>query len=690
MLFEEWKPQVHILGVRHHGPRSARHVKNELDRIRPRVVLIEGPSDANAQLAYWDLLEPPVALLAYERDDPSKALFYPFALFSPEWQALLWAKQNDTPVFFIDIPAKFSMARSAEKDVPRKDPFRLLNQLSGMGEDDIWWDRFLEEHSGEESIFPLIGELIGHLRSEVPTSSWDSIREAYMRLEIAKAKRKYKEPLAVVCGAWHVPALQDSIPAKSDRLQIKGLESVKLSFSWVPWSYERLCLSSGYGAGLTAPDWYRFLWECGGRVDPSIWFSQKAGVFREAGLSASTAELIDAVHMSHQLAALREHAVISLRDVKDSTIAVLMSGNRKTWSVLRHKILVTSNLGVVDPTLPKTPLEKEFLKKVKSLRLKLDTDVREIRLDLRTDSGRAKSIFFHRLSILGLPWAVKEEEQGGRGTFWEHWSYRWKPDYVLHLIESLRWGTTLVSAARGAVENGFEHEKEIVSILDLLTEAIGADLPQSIVFGCRSLGDVIVQCSEPSDFLDAVPRLIFMLVYGRAGGLPREAVRAMIDRMVESLSFSLPNSCLGQASEKAMEKIEQIRNVLHALQLLDDERLLNLWIDTLRDLSDKGRILPILRGYALRVLHDLNMVDDDALFVRLQKELSLVEEAMVIGQWIEGFLLGSAQILLYDTRFFDIVERWLLSLREDDFQLLLPLLRRVFSSFRAPEQAALR
>ena len=33
-------------------------------------------------------MEPPVALLAYAADDPARAAFWPFAVFSPEWQAI--------------------------------------------------------------------------------------------------------------------------------------------------------------------------------------------------------------------------------------------------------------------------------------------------------------------------------------------------------------------------------------------------------------------------------------------------------------------------------------------------------------------------------------------------------------------------------------------------------------------------
>ena len=57
---------VHFLGIRHHGPGSARAVATALAELRPDVVLIEGPPEADkvVELAGSEEMEPPVALAA--------------------------------------------------------------------------------------------------------------------------------------------------------------------------------------------------------------------------------------------------------------------------------------------------------------------------------------------------------------------------------------------------------------------------------------------------------------------------------------------------------------------------------------------------------------------------------------------------------------------------------------------------
>ena len=122
----EHTTRVAVLPVRHHGPGSARSVVAELDRLQPSAVLIEGPADAGPVLglAADPEMVPPVALLAYAPDEPRVSAFWPFAVFSPEWQALAWAAAHQVPARFCDVPAAVMLAhrgrtgQRAEPDPP--------------------------------------------------------------------------------------------------------------------------------------------------------------------------------------------------------------------------------------------------------------------------------------------------------------------------------------------------------------------------------------------------------------------------------------------------------------------------------------------------------------------------------------------------------------------------------------------
>src|SRR5690242_12714326 len=85
--------RLHLFGVRHHGPGSAHSLLAALDALDPAIVLVEGPPEADDILRFVgaSAMRPPVALLVHGQDDPMLASFYPFAVFSPEWQAIRWA-----------------------------------------------------------------------------------------------------------------------------------------------------------------------------------------------------------------------------------------------------------------------------------------------------------------------------------------------------------------------------------------------------------------------------------------------------------------------------------------------------------------------------------------------------------------------------------------------------------------------
>ena len=98
---------VEVLGIRHHGPGSARSVLLALDELAPTAVVIEGPPelDTVAALAADPAMVPPVAGLVYDVASPQRASFYPMASFSPEWVAMRWALGRGATLPFAALPA---------------------------------------------------------------------------------------------------------------------------------------------------------------------------------------------------------------------------------------------------------------------------------------------------------------------------------------------------------------------------------------------------------------------------------------------------------------------------------------------------------------------------------------------------------------------------------------------------------
>ena len=120
---------ISVFGIRHHGPGSARVLVRALETLNPSIVLIEGPPEATAEVMAFAAdpqMTPPVALLVYEVETPTRAVYYPFATYSPEWQALRWALDKRVPARFIDLPESLRdrhRKRDADRQ-PEADPER--------------------------------------------------------------------------------------------------------------------------------------------------------------------------------------------------------------------------------------------------------------------------------------------------------------------------------------------------------------------------------------------------------------------------------------------------------------------------------------------------------------------------------------------------------------------------------------
>lgn len=70
-----------------------------------------------------------------------------------------------------------------------------------------------------------------------------------MRRTLRRTLKEGHERVAVVCGAWHVPALRAKVPATRDDRTLRGLPKTRVAMTWVPWTHGRLAGRSGYGAG---------------------------------------------------------------------------------------------------------------------------------------------------------------------------------------------------------------------------------------------------------------------------------------------------------------------------------------------------------------------------------------------------------------------------------------------------------
>ena len=746
---EDTRPPVRVLGVRHHGPGSARALAAALEDYRPDCVLIEGPADADGLIEWAGRgLEPPVALLAWDSTDPSEASFWPMAVFSPEWQALSWAVAHGAQAHFMDLPAAAVLAaRKAERERARSeadaeagaegevetegpvddtagsedpsgssgsegtdgpadsgsegadtadtaargtaqpvrtDPIAELARLAGYEDPEAWWEDVVELRM-EGDPFDALTEAIGLLREASPETDETTLRrEAHMRKVLRAARRAGHERIAVVCGAWHAPALAGRPPkVAQDNARLKGMAKARTSLTWVPWTHQRLVGGSGYSAGVESPGWYHLLFTAPDR--PVVrWLTQVAASLRRQDLPVSSAHIIEAARLAQSLAALRGRPMAGLDELNEAVLSVMCDGSTVRAAAATREVLIGEALGSVPDGVPMVPLDADLRSTAKSLRMAFTATPRTLSLDLRKPRDLAKSQLLRRLEILGITWG-RRQRVASSGTFKEVWELEWDPEMSVQVVEAAAFGTTVASAAGNALLGATD---SLPQVTDSVEKALTAGLSEVVP---ELLGILDEQAAREMDIvrlLGSVPALARSQRYGDVRGTDTsslEAVtRAVLVRGCAGMSAAAANVD-AQVARTLRTTIDEVQGVIGLL----DERAATLWKGALRSALATRSLPGLLAGRITRMLLDAGELARDDAALRLSRALSQGTQPEDQAEWIEGFLAGDILLLSYDSTLLEVLNEWLARIGDQAFVDVLPALRRAFGRWPNPQKTDL-
>ncbi|MCT2583739.1 DUF5682 family protein [Actinophytocola gossypii] len=678
---------VHVLGIRHHGPGSARAVAGALDELDPALVLIEGPPelDAVAPLAAEAGMRPPVAGLVYAVDDPATAAFYPMAVFSPEWVALRWALERGRDVRFLDLPATNAFALD-EEDRDRFDPIATLAEAAGYDDPERWWEDAIELRYHGTDVFAAVAEAMRTLREGQDTDIVTRRREAAMRRVMRKALRTATGPVAVVCGAWHAPVLEPhTFPTiAEDTALLKGLRTTKVTATWVPWTSGRLARTSGYGAGISSPGWYHHLFTAPDEVIPR-WLVRVARLLRDEQHDVSSASVIEAVRLAHALAGLRDRPLPGLTEVMESAQAVLSGGSPVPMGLVARRLLVGDVLGRVPPDTPMVPLARDLAATRKRLRMRQSAAEQTLDLDLRAETGRGRSTLLHRLLLLDVPWGRPADTGRTRGTFRESWVLEWRPELEVALIEASVHGTTIPAAAASVVAHRAA-EADVGVLASLVETTLTADLPAALTSVLDALAERAARQHDTTRLMAAVEPMARVRRYGDVRGADTELVQRVLAGVVTRVAVGLPAACAALDDDAAAEVRELVDGVQRGVALLDQPELRAEWQRALRAVAEQPGVHGLVSGRATRLLLDAALIDVDEAGRRLSLRLSPAADAVAAAAWLDGFLSGEAALLIHEPELLAVVDRWASEVDAGVFDRLLPLLRRTFSAFAPAER----
>ncbi len=710
---------VAVLGIRHHSPACARLVRWTIERARPQLVLLEGPSDLNGRVSELRLShELPIALFTYRSDgQQTHSCWTPFCEHSPEWVALDAASRTGAEVRFIDLPgwhpAFWGVSnRYADRyDRTQIIAARLCSRFC-VSDMDALWEHLFEQPLAEEELDARLRAYFAELRGEETADERDTIREAYMAACLAAARSESDRVLAV-CGGWHAPALERTLAA-DQRETGEWPETPapppgsRVGSYLVPYSFHRLDSFTGYESGMPSPAFQDLSFREGTERAAERLLIDVVHRLRRKHQPVSTADLVSIRAMAEGLRRLRGHAEVSRIDLLDSLAAGLVKEaldvpapwtyrgpiRPRTDPLLVEVVAAFSGdrVGRLAEDTPRPPLLADVRSQLELHGLVPGAARPTIQIDLTAAVDLARSRVLHRLRVLDIPGFTRAN--GPRwatdGTLTETWRIEQRLDTEGALIEAALYGPTLEGASAGRLEALLAAAGgRLAALASLLGEAafIGIDALAARVLAevSRAIG------AEPSlaDLGAALASLLGLWRHDVLLGAARSpavggVIEAAFERglwLVEGVQGGPPGADMAQIGA-----VLALRDVLRhgKAELLIDRVRAHAVMD--RRKEDAGAP-PALRGAALGFLWSTGFFADvesgaDAGTLAVRR----AARPETLGDFLAGLFALAREETLRIAGLVETVDEATSDMSDEDFLVALPALRLAFSFFPPAEK----
>ena len=546
-------------------------------------------------------------------------------------------------------------------------------------------------------MFEAVVEMIRSLREAYPEATNDEcrLREMHMARQLMAIQKAGAERIAVVCGAWHAPVLAEAEwkkTAKGYAAAKKGLTGPKLDATWIPYTYERLRTGAGYGAGVDSPVWYGLLFD-GPQRAPERYLALLARELRNEGHTASTAQVVDATELTHQLAVLRDLSLPGIDEIREAARGSLAEGSEAKLQVGMRAVESLRTTGRVPATFTSLPLQKDLERRLKEVRLmKPYRDMEPVAktFDLRKPAHLSASQLLCQLLLLGVPFGDKQDAaRGAQGTFREDWKLHWKPDFALRLLVCHTYGQTVERAAAEALRERITEESTLPSLTAAIDLVILAGLFDELPDVASRIRDQAANTDDVWMLAGALPPILKVARYSSLRVQESDYLVSLTETLVPKLAVALPPACRNVDDDSAYDAFRALKILQPYLAMLDDAELRRVWMKSLQQIAFGHKSHPLLCGFALRTLTDASLLDSTATAKWLGANLGTGVALNASALFVEGFLYSSALVLLHQPRVLQLFDAWLLSLNDGEFRSLLPALRRTFAAFPAGERRKL-
>jgi len=735
------KRNLHFFPIRHHSPACALHLREALRAIRPAAVLIEGPVDFEPLIG--ELLAPgvvpPVAMVALPdseaRAEKGRAgtTYYPICRHSPEYIAIQHASELGATIRFIDLPSRHPAMLSDGRDkqdqplLPMRETMfdrgayvEAMCARAGFRDGLALWDGLFEARARStdwRGFFASVGAYCSALRAASDPDELQAdgtlAREAMMRACIRDAMTTVSEPIAIITGGFHTPALIDEQP-EAPRA---AAGAATRSNAWlIRYDFRALDRLNGYGAGLPLPGFYERVWErlvgANGDTQSSLTEEILVGfrahlIANEPALTFSFPTLRAMVEAATRLAELRGLSEPGRTELFD---ALRSSAIKEEIEVGSHPLLAAftaflqgDRLGDLPPGSRLPPLIERARREARAHGLSLEDAVPKTReLDIyRTPRHRQISQFLHAMRLVAPAFAERikgpDRVHGFRADILlETWTYAWSPAVEASLIERAADGETVGDAAATILIRRLgELEKDgqcnnAEAAFNLLSIAFDA--------GIGGAADMLVAAVGAAARADSnLLRLTKALIVGQA--LESRTKGMQSESSVQAFASLLP-PLLDQLARRIAELLRDLAavgadNVGEAIRCLaalaeamadpDPSFPTQPLRDALQDLMT-AQLDPELVGAVIALAALIGLIDDIEGGRRLSAALAgAFERPGEAIRTLSGVMALAPQLFINDSSVIAAIDDLFGTVDDQGFLALLPQLRMAFAELSPHE-----
>lgn len=683
-------------------------------------------------------------------DVPFKvSVYYPLLSYSPEYVAMCEAAAIGARVVFIDLPYRARILSAAERGIERgaeaaatpkpkgeeegphaaladeEEPqvaehhaegpsweslavessfYQKLAEAAGYRSFDECWDALFDvslRHADTESFRRDMAYFCAAVRATTPRRRMEQdgtlLREAHMWGTIERTLRETGTPperAMVVCGGFHVFLSRSAEPRRE-------LPKGTVYTTVAPYSYLRVSSHTGYGAGNRAPRYYERIYKYS-MEDPANapvaamveHVVDVLGRGRRDGELLSSADAISVTQHARMLASLRGRSAPILDDVRTALIACCCKGSPehegKYLLAAMEAIESGTAVGRVTDKLGRLPLVYDFYRWLDELDLGeyVAKDRRgQLTLDLRQPDQEKRSIFFHRLVQIGIPFAVFASKQQESTLFREVWQIAWAPKVEAELIDNSLHGDSVEAAALAKLDEELAHDAgSSGAVCERLLRAVNMDLPGMVMRLQGAAGAAIDSDTRLESLGKALTHLVVLERQAARRRLRKDLIDDLIERCFGRACFAMPNAANVPPEEfdAVVAGVKSLAEVLLGEKGADLDRDLFV-MNAQTTLADSKS--PRLRGALSGILTEIRAQSPEDLAAEVARYAKALPEEMILcGDFLSGVMETSKTALMLGAD--GIVRAIDELLRVASWQQFLVLLPRTRGAFEAVHERA--